>query len=649
MHGDSTPAVQPVRPADLSGERVTERPWGVTLAALGLGARTGQLTIQAGDNKSYCIAFIDGIVVGATSPLAVDSVARIALTGHLITSSQVAEIARRLAGAADRDEIAVVAEAARLLPEQIDRLRCRAIVQRAARTFSVDTGTLSFERQITIPTTPAGEIDIRRVIYYGARLNLSEQRLTDDLRQFGTRFVLKAEAHPTLARFDFTAVEAPVIEALDHGTSLPEIEAAHREVDPRTARAVIYALASCGAVVRTDSEPIEIAARAPSARQEPTVSRTPTLHPPTMTRALTPQEPTVSRAPSQLREPTMTRIPTQREPMVSRTLTPSEPVMSRVPTPRAPTVSRTPTGPVVSRTPTGPVVSRTPTGPAISRTPTGPAISRTPTGPQGTRTLTEPFSETRATTVRPSALTSRDVKAMIVARCALIDRGADHFALLGLELGAPIEAVRGAYLELARYLRADKLVLLGITDEAFDAQRLLAQVGIAFTTLTDPARRDEYLGALQGAVPIAQQHTQPNVVDRKALAAEAFQRGQQALRADQPAAAVTELRQAVELAPQEVDYAAMLGWARFCATSDKPAVVVDVRRALEKAIHKSPRPEVARFYLGRIERMMGRDLLALHHFREVLELVPTHAEAAAEVRVLESRLFARGTKPLRPR
>jgi hypothetical protein len=642
MQGDRTSWVQSVRTAELSGGSVTDRPWGVILAALGLGARTGQLTVRAGDGKLYRIAFTHGLVVGATSPLAVDSVARIALTGHLVTSSQVNEIARRLAAAPDRDEVSVVAEAAKLLPEQIDRLRQRVITQRAARTFAVDVGTMVFDERITIPVTLDSEIDVRRVIYYGARLNLSEQRLTDDLRLFGARFIMKADAHPTLARFDFTTIEYPMIEALDRGTSLPEIEAAHREIDPRTARAVIYALASCDAIARLDTDPIVIAARAPIGTQEPTVSRTPTLRDPTMTRPLTPREPTVTRVPTQPREPTMTRVPTQREPMMSRALTPSEPVMSRVPTPREPMLSRTPTGPAVSRTPTGPAVSRTTTGPAVSRTATGPAISRTATG-------TESFAESRATIVRPSALSVRDVKALITARCALLDRGADHFALLGLELGAPIEAVRSAYLELARYLRPDKLTLLGITDEAFDAQRLFAQVGIAFTTLTDPARRDEYLAVLQGAVPIARQNTQPNVVDRKALAAEAFQRGQQALRADQPARAVTELSQAVELAPYDVDYGAMLGWARFCATSDKSAVAIDARRALEKAIHKSAKPEIARFYLGRVERMMGRDQLALHHFREVLELAPDHAEAASEVRVLESRMFAKGTKPPRMR
>jgi hypothetical protein len=634
---DGTSAVQSVPIEELTGERLAARPLGVTFAALGQGGRTGQLTVRSDDGKVFRVAFAGGFVAGASSPLAADSIARVALTSHLVTSSQVSEIARRLAAALDCDEIAVVAEAAKLLPEQIDRLRRRVLAQRAARTFAIDAGTLSFDDRITIATTPESDLDVRRVIYHGARLNLSEQRLTDDLRRFGVRFIMKAEAHPTLARFDFTSLEAPILAALERGTSLPEIEAAHREIDPRTSRAVIYALASCGAIARIDSEPIEIATREAAAADAPTVSRTPTLRSPTMSRVPTPREPTISgslREASELTVPTMTRVPTQREPMVSRTLTPGPPVMSRVPTPREPMVSRTPTA-----------LPRTTSATALPRTTSATGVPRTITAGQ----LTEPFLDGRATTVRASALPAREVKALIATRCALLARGVDHFTLLGLEIGAPVEAVRAAYFELARYLRPDKLTLLGITDEAFDAERLSAQIGIAFTTLTDPGRRDEYLAMVRGGVPIAPQPVQPNLVDRRALAAEAYQRGRHALRADRVAEAVIELARAVELAPFDVDYGALHGWARFCASADKQGAAPHARRALEKAIQRSATPEVARLYLGRVERMVGRHQIALHHFREVLALVPGHAEAASEIRVLESRPTGGTRPPPRPR
>ena len=123
-------------------------------------------------------------------------------------------------------------------------------------------------------------------------------------------------------------------------------------------------------------------------------------------------------------------------------------------------------------------------------------------------------------------------------------------------------------------------------------------------------------------------------------AEEAFKRGERAIKREDIAGAISELRQACELNPKHADYQATYAWATFCAAPDKERVAAETRKALEKAIHRSDKPEIARFYLGRVERMLGRDREALRHFHEVLLLVPNHAEAASEVRVIEARLAA---------
>lgn len=125
------------------------------------------------------------------------------------------------------------------------------------------------------------------------------------------------------------------------------------------------------------------------------------------------------------------------------------------------------------------------------------------------------------------------------------------------------------------------------------------------------------------------------------LADEAFQRGIMALRRDDVVEAVVELIRATELSPMDVDYAAMLAWAKFCAAPDKNAIALDTRKTLERAIRKSDKPMMARFYLGRVERILGRVREALVHFKQVLDLEPGHADAAAEVRMLEPRMAGR--------
>ena len=293
---------------------------------------------------------------------------------------------------------------------------------------------------------------------------------------------------------------------------------------------------------------------------------------------------------------------------------PLDPPTTRISTPRPGGAPRAATGNPAPRAPTAnPAVARTGTGdPAVARTGTGgPAIART--------------------------TTARKTQALIAARAILMEQGADHFALLGVPFEAPIETVRTTYLNLVRQLHPDKLAELSVDDVQGTAHRLFAAMGNAFAVLTDPDRRTAYIASLQNAVP-GMPRTKTSDEVENTPAHEAFRRGEAALRRDEPHEAIAHFQRAVELTPTDFDYLAMLGWAQFCASRDKEKQAHETRKTLERAVQRSQKPYVARFYLGRVERMLGRDKEALRHFQLVLEDQPSHAEARSEIRAIEARL-----------
>jgi len=248
---------------------------------------------------------------------------------------------------------------------------------------------------------------------------------------------------------------------------------------------------------------------------------------------------------------------------------------------------------------------------------------------------------------RTDSAQSHEVKALIAQRLKLLDQGADHFALLGVGYDASTDMLRKAYFALARQLHPDRLAALGISDDGKHAQRLFAQINSGFAVLSDQGRRASYLSVVRrgGEAAVRAEQAKAEELARRILdAEEAFRRGELAIRRDQPQAAVADLELAVQLNPDEPDYAALLAWSQFCAAPDKQAVAAATRRALEGAIQRSPRSVTGRFYLGRVERMLGNDQEALRIFREVLVASPGHGDASAEVRVIEARLGS-GDKP----
>lgn len=532
--------------AELARGAVVDRPWGRTLGALGLRGLTGQLTLTS-DGRQYQIAFASGAVVGAASPLASDAAVRVALTGGLVSSTQVADLARRAAAAPHRDEIELIAELVRIPPDQALRLRRRVVAQRAARTFSVERGEFVIDDQVTIPVVAGSELDIRAVVYLGAHQNLSEARLAGELAGFGAWFRLQPSAYEDLSQFGFTASERPVLEKLRDGAVLDELDATG--VEPRTIRVMLYALVCCNACELGGPGRAAVAGKVLP----------------------------VARAPS------------------------SPPVAP----PRA--------------------SSSPPVAP--------PRASSSPPVAPGRAPVARP---TRAEGAGAAA-----VKQLISQRLQVLDQQADHYALLGVSHDASPAELRRAYFALARQLHPDRLAALGIPDEHRDAQRLFAQVNTAFAVLSDPQRRADYTAVLRrgGEAAVRAEQAQAEAMTARIVEGEqAFHRGEAALRRDQPAAAIAELTRAVELNPEEPDYHAMLAWAQFCAAPDKHAVATTTRSALDRAIARSPRAITARFYLGRVERMLGRDHDALRHFQAVLQSAPHHSEAASEARVIEARL-----------
>jgi DnaJ domain len=710
--------------AELTRGTVFDRPWGRTLGSLGLRGLTGQLTLTALDGKLYEIAFSNGAVIGASSPVASDAAVRVALTGGLISTTQVAELARKQAAQAGRDEIEVISDHLRLGFDQAMRLRRRTIAQRAARSFSVDKGDFVVTDEITLPSVAGSELDIRAIIYIGARQNLSEARLAAELGLFGTWFRLKPEAFEDLPQFGFADQERPIIDQLLNGASLADLEAIVG-IDVRQVRAALYALCAANACnveqtrgqgttkpppaslktdpnlrrstgsqpplsrppeqpptrpVRPGSSPPAGSGRAHRASQQPLVAYRPGMRrsgttqppPPNTTQTIVDANRPMGAAgntmpPANVRRVTTTPPAGTEIPQPGHARAKSEPSAASEPgvvrsSGSNPGIARTTTTqPAVARTAT-PIPSRTatpPTGrmaaiqpPRTLTTPasTPPPLSRTQT-PAGGRTLTTPVPTARTASAsqppRPRTasklpgMQAPEVLALIAERAKLLDAHADHYAMLGVSPKAPGDEIRKTYFNLARSLHPDRLSALGIGDDTRTAHKVFAQLNMAFSVLSDAKRRADYDDLLDhGGESVQREEEQraEEIALRILASEEHYKKGEMALKRDDLGTAIAELAKAVELNPDEADFAAAHAWAIFCATPEKSTIARQTRTALDRAIQRSPKSITPRFYLGRVLRMLGNDKEALDQFRSVLADKPHHHEAQSEVRAIEARL-----------
>ena len=226
---------------------------------------------QAG--KRYTLTWRGGLVVAADSTAATDSVGRIALRAGLLNAAQLGDALRIMTTSA-RPQIEVLAEIAKLQPDQVATLKQALLAHRAARSFALSDAEITLD---DTPTMPVDEdvpgLDCRWLIYNGVRAYYTAERLESELAAFrGASFQLLPEAAPTLGVYGFGPADKPFLAAMHAApTTVDSLVAAFPAIERTTILAAVYALASTNCVDHIAGGDAAAKAADPTPEQEPVV------------------------------------------------------------------------------------------------------------------------------------------------------------------------------------------------------------------------------------------------------------------------------------------------------------------------------------------------------------------------------------------
>ncbi|MEM9490025.1 MAG: DnaJ domain-containing protein, partial [Myxococcota bacterium] len=554
----------------------------------------------------------DGTVVGASSPAPADSLGRIAITAGLVTSTQLGDALRIATVDANRSQLEVLAEVARLSAQQVVSLKRRALAYRALRIFALEDATFVLDDR---PTLALGHdlapLSARWIIYHGLKTFYSEERLGAEMaKALGTGFRLAPQSHTFLDEYGLSADARSCVAAIEHEPRTVAELAELPRMTAKTATALIYALLASDALIA-----------AGHSGDRPTSITSNDLGPPLAAGATTPDGASPVR---RFTHQGVTRIPTEHPvaPSPADTQPDSPSVAGAATSPRRHTRRRTQPEPVPEA-----VAGRDGSRKVTLR-------AKRSSGRIARRRVSDPERAAR-------------VRALIADKQSVVEQSGDYFALLGVARGAGDAAVRKAYFALTMQLHPDKLSAAGITDkdQLATAHRVCAEINQAYAVLTHRARRAEYEATLDagGAEAVRRRDDEAEDMARRLIEAEqAFRRGEMAARRNQWPQALAEFERAVELNPDDAEHHALLAWARWCEASDKPSVLDAVKKRLAKAISMSPRSVAGHFYRGRVAADSGDHSLAVDYFNRVLEIEPNHNEAALNLRLIKSRMGRKG-------
>jgi tetratricopeptide (TPR) repeat protein len=205
---------------------------------------------------------------------------------------------------------------------------------------------------------------------------------------------------------------------------------------------------------------------------------------------------------------------------------------------------------------------------------------------------------------------------------------ANFFVRLGIDTSAGRDAVKRAYLDLAKQFHPDRYASPALEDVRDVVRDFFTSVNEAYETLSDDRKRAEYIGSLEGngaGGPAASAAAANAQID--------FEKGEACVRTRDFAKGRAFLEAAVRASPA-ARFQAALAWAYV---ADPTVRDRERARELVDLARKDPACDRAFFIAGVLARDDGNDLAAEKHFNACLKANPRHADAVRELRAIELR------------
>lgn len=211
---------------------------------------------------------------------------------------------------------------------------------------------------------------------------------------------------------------------------------------------------------------------------------------------------------------------------------------------------------------------------------------------------------------------------------------ADFYQVLGVEPGAEVAVIQGAFLQLAKVWHPDRLPA-ALSELKPEVTKIFARMTEAHQILSNLRNRAEYDKLRAGG---GNSDDEQRKVQEVLRAASAFQKAEVLAKREDWAQALKFAEQAYQGDSEQAEYAALYAWVAAHALERGQGNSYDeLLDILHRAVKQQRNNVRVRLYRAAVFKLAGQGVEAMRDYRSVSELDPTNVEAQREIRLHRMR------------